>query len=125
MAGVQLSAVGCRLSAVGCRLLVRRKLHAEDASASELALDLDRAALELHDVLDDGEAEAGSRPRLRTGPVDLIEALEDAVLLRPRNARTLIGDRENRGSNRRHRAESDDASVRGKLDRVVDEIAND
>ena len=54
----------------------------------------DAPAVHLDDALGDGEAEAGAALLLGIGAVDLLELLEDARLLAPRDARAGIGDRD-------------------------------
>ena len=50
-------------------------------------------AVGLGDVAGDGEAETGAAVPALTRPVDLVEALEDARLVRPRDAHALVGHR--------------------------------
>src|SRR3954451_10980533 len=45
-----------------------------------------------HDMLDDGQTEAGAAGHPAAGRIDSIEPLEDALLLGLRNADTLIGN---------------------------------
>src|SRR6478672_2090802 len=80
----------------GDRRLLSGQPDAEDAAPPELAFDLHGAPVEVNEMLHDREPETRTRTGLRAGPIDLVEALEDPILLRPGNPRTLVGDRDDR-----------------------------
>src|SRR5438552_18902578 len=67
-----------------------RQLEREAAALADLALQVDAAAVRLHDVAHDGEPEAG---RAGLGPVGALhEALEDALALVWRDAGAGVAD---------------------------------
>src|SRR5947209_3851394 len=71
---------------------VQREMERECAAATRLALDPHEAGVAAHDVVDDGEAEAGA---LRTGSgvgLDAVELAEDLALQPGRHADAAVGD---------------------------------
>src|SRR5579875_3385052 len=92
------------LIAAACR--GRRQEHGESAAAPDRALDLQSPAVAVHDMLDDGEAEAGAAELPRPRGVPPVEPLGKAWNLLPGDPLPLIahGDR-------------DEASRRGPADR--------
>ena len=64
----------------------KRQREVELCAVAEFAFGPDAAAVGLHDVLDDGEAEASPAGFARAGFVDAIEALEDALQMLGGNA---------------------------------------
>src|SRR5262245_6622673 len=66
--------------------------HDESAALANLALDADFAAVGQHQMLDDGEAQAGAAEVARAGVVDAIEALEQARVVLARNAGATVLD---------------------------------
>src|SRR5262245_15968538 len=69
----------------------RGNLHLERRTLTQGRLDPDAATVHLHDLLGDGESEAGAALGLGKGAVDLMELLEDARPLVLGNARPRIG----------------------------------
>src|SRR5690242_19665843 len=68
----------------------RAKIDREDRALPELALDLERGAVAIDDVLDDGEAEPGAAHRARASRVDAVEALGEARNVLPRDALATV-----------------------------------
>ena len=56
-----------------------RQREVEAGAVAKLAFSPDASAVSLHNVLDDGEAEAGAAGLARARLVDAIKALEDAL----------------------------------------------
>ena len=69
-----------------------RESDHERRAAARPRPDAHVAAVVLHGVLDDAEAEPGSARVARAGLVDAVEALEDAVEVLPLDAHALVGD---------------------------------
>src|SRR2546427_11405573 len=67
-----------------------RQLEREAAALADLALQVDAAAVRLHDVAHDGEPEAGRAELAAVGT--LHEALEDALALLGGDAGPAVGD---------------------------------
>src|SRR5690606_28347778 len=82
---------------VGRPLGRRGKVDGEGAALADGAVDLDRAAVATDDVLDDGEAEAGSPEVARARGVDAVEALRQARQVFPRDALAFVLDRDRDG----------------------------
>ena len=59
--------------------LSQGKREVESGAGAELAFRPDAAPMGLHDVLHDGQAQAGAAGLARARLVDAIEALEDAL----------------------------------------------
>ena len=75
-----------------------------------------------HDLLDDGQAEAGSPRRPCAGGVEANESFEDALPVVRRNAGSVVGDGDDGVTGRRVAVHRDGA--RGVPDGVVDQIAD-
>ena len=58
----------------------------------ERAFDGHAAAMGLHDVLDDGQPQAGAAQLAAAGPIDAIEPLEDARQVLGGDAAAAVGD---------------------------------
>ena len=77
--------------------MLPRQVDGEDGPAPRAVGGADAAAVQLDQVLDDGEAEAGAAGiALAAGArlVDAVEALEDARQVGVGNAAALVGDGE-------------------------------
>ena len=75
------------------RLLAARQAEGEGRASAQFALHPDAPAMRLHDGAADVEAQARAR-RAPTGRiVELLEALEDALLLAQRDALASVGAR--------------------------------
>jgi hypothetical protein len=100
---------------------LERQQDLEGASAADRALDLDRAAVGLHDGLDDREAQAGAAPVAAAAVVEPGEALEDRrqPIGRHAAARVDHGDRDLVAPPLA--GEPDLISRTGVLDRVLDQ----
>src|SRR5262245_45842275 len=72
-------------------LSTSRQLHLEGRTLTQGRLDPDAPTVHLHDLLGDGESEAGAALGLGKGAVDLMELLEDARPLALGNAGPRIG----------------------------------
>src|SRR5262249_24744976 len=70
----------------------RRKIDGERASLARNAVDLERAAMMVDDVLDDGEPKTRAAKVARTGSVDPVESLGQARDVLARNAVALVVD---------------------------------
>ena len=101
-----------------------RDRERERRAAPFLGLDPDPAAVAFDDVARDREAESrAAAPDAR--PVGLVEALEDALLVRLRDARPVVDDRgDDLAAGGPHR-DPHLAAVGAELDRVVDEVDED
>src|SRR5689334_13787662 len=107
------------------RLRRVREADQKRAALADLALHVDRGAVELRDVLDDREAETRARALLRPRAVHLVEALEDLVPSGARDAGPGILHRE-AGPARLAPHADDDRRARGReLDRIVDQVARE
>ena len=82
------------------------------------------AAVVLHGVLDDAEAEPGPARVPRTGLVDPVEALEDAVEVLPLDAHALVGDGDLDRVAHHLRADADPAALVGVGDRIGDQVVH-
>src|SRR6266478_4545515 len=89
---------------------------------AHFALDPDAAAMNFDKMFGDGQAQAGAADFARTGNVNSVEALEDARLVRPRDADSSVGDREGHFGAVGGRADHDLAAGRSVLHGVVQEI---
>src|SRR5919201_871610 len=70
-----------------------RQHQGEGAAIAAVALHVDVPAVRLHDVLDDGKAEAGALALPREPVVDSIELLEDPFVLRGLDTLAVVLDR--------------------------------
>ncbi len=79
---------------VAARSVARVQGQAEKkgCALAEFAFAPDAAAVKLHDVLHDAEAEAGAASFARTAFVHAIESLEDMREIRLGDARTVVAD---------------------------------
>src|SRR5829696_5278201 len=76
----------------GWRARPERELEQEGGALAQLGFGPDAAAMALDDMASDGKAEPGAAPS-DTGPVDLVEALEDARAVRLRDPHPVVGHR--------------------------------
>ena len=93
----------------------------EGRALTQGRLDPDAATVHLHDLLGDGESEAGAALGLSKGAVDLMELLEDARPLVLGNAGPRIGHADVEVAVDGLGSHADLASV-GELDGVANEI---
>src|SRR5215510_13072843 len=98
-----------------------RQLHLEGRALAERRLHPNAAAMHLHDLLGDGEAEARAALGLGKGTVDLVELLEDPSLLVRRYAGSGVCDGDGEVAIARARGDAHLAGV-GELDSVAHEI---
>src|SRR5258708_4451084 len=89
---------------------------------TRFALDPDAAAVNFDKMLGDGEPQPGAADFAGTGHIDAIEALEDAWLVRPRDADAGIRNRESYFGAVRRSADHDLAAGRSVLHRIVEQI---
>ena len=69
-----------------------RQVDRERAADAERAFDGHAAAMRLHDVLDDRQAQAGAAELAAAGPIDAVEPLEDPREVLGGDAAAAIGD---------------------------------
>src|SRR5216684_7069665 len=86
------------------------------------ALDPDAATMNFDEMFGDGQAQAGAADFAGTSNVNAVEALEDAGLIRPRDADASVGDREGHFGAVGGRADHDLAAGRSVLQGVVQQI---
>src|SRR5713226_1408644 len=86
------------------------------------ALDPDAAAMNFDKMFGDGEAQAGAANFAGPGHVNSVEALEDAKLIRPRDADPGVGNGESHFGAVRGSADHDLAAGRSVLQGVVQQI---
>ena len=86
--------------------------------------DFDAAAVDLGDVFDDGEAEAGAAHFPAAGAVDAVEAFEDSGEVFGGDAETVVGDFEEDVAVFGFGCGADFAVVAGVFDGVVDEVGD-
>src|SRR6267378_3491745 len=86
------------------------------------ALDPDAATVNFDEMFGDGQAQAGAADFARAGNVNPVEALEDARLVRPRDADSSVGDREGHFGAVGGRADHDLTAGRSVLHGVVQQI---
>ena len=67
-------------------------MNGERAADAERAVDGDAAVMGLHDVLDDGQPQAGAAQLAAASAIDAVEALEDARQVLGRDAAAAICD---------------------------------
>jgi hypothetical protein len=99
-----------------------RQIDGEDRSDSDLALEIDRPAVEVDERLDDRQAETGSR--LRARPLTPVEALEDARPLARRHPATVVGHRDRQAPCSGSQCDSQTAAV-GRVDVGVGQQVRD
>src|SRR5215471_18517997 len=85
------SSAKLRRAARLAELGARGEFHLKRRSFARRRLHPDTAAVHLHDLLGDGEAQASATLGLGQRAVDLMELFEDTRLLRGRNAGTRVG----------------------------------
>src|SRR5207249_11402196 len=90
-----------------------------------LALDLDRAAVQLDDVVDDREPETQAAVRARVRAVGLPEGLEDVRQELGRDPLALVADGDDRLPVAAGEPQDDAAAPGGELDRVREEVPHD
>src|SRR5688572_21976569 len=84
----------CRARRDASRRAPPRQAHIERAALPDRALDPDPAAVELHELLRNGEPDAGAARPSRIAAAHLIEAREDLLPLALLNADPAIAHRE-------------------------------
>src|SRR5215471_2758434 len=109
----------------GSPVLGGRESDSEAAALADLALDLDGAVVQMHEVLDDREAQPCAGAGLRPGAVHLIEALENLLALGPGNSGPAVRDRKPRPARLAERSQRHGRSLGRELDGVVEEVARD
>src|SRR5262249_23143373 len=100
------------------------QLHLEGCTLAEPGLDPDAPAVHLHDLLGDGEAEAGAAFGLGVGAVDLMKLLEDALLLVDGDARSRVSHTHGKMAVYHGRADAHLTLV-GELDGIANEVEED
>ncbi len=73
-----------------------RDSHAERRAGADTARDADVAAMQAHELLDEREADAGSLVAARPRALDAVEAFEEPSKLVLRDARSRVGDLQDR-----------------------------
>src|SRR5690349_8881964 len=68
----------------------QRQVDGEDGALAELAVDIERAPVVAHDMLDDGEAEPGAAELARAGGIDTVEALGEPRQVLARDALAMV-----------------------------------
>src|SRR5262249_55006852 len=102
----------------------RRDADAEPRALSEATVDLDRSAVELHQIADQREPDPGSLVGATLGPADAMESLEDVRQLILRDADPRVLHRQHDGLvtfGERHRY----AALERELERIRQEIQDD
>src|SRR4051812_2479865 len=99
--------------------------EAEDGLLWRLALGAQLASVGEHDVLGDGEAEAGAARLARTGLVHAVEALEEARQVLGRNALAVVANVELDGASLLARAHLHTLSPGTVFQGVVHEVGED
>src|SRR5579864_9063878 len=102
-----------------------RDREVERGAVTDGAFDPDLASVHLHDLLNDREAEASPRYRLRGAAAYAPEALEDVADLLRRDAEPGVGDADQGVPALDTAGQRDRAPFGRVLDRVVDEVADD
>src|SRR6266568_5567479 len=98
----------------------------ETGAVTQLALDPDFAAVRLHDVFDDGKAEAGAARLARARAVYAVKSLEDAVLRLGGNSGAVVLDPElDLLARDRFSADAHTAFVPAIFDGVLDQVEQD
>ena len=92
---------------------------------ADAALDLDRAAVHVHDRADDREPEPAPAAARLVRPRAAVEALEDVRQLGRLDADARVGHLDPRPVRRRRHVDRDRAAARRELDRVGDEVGDD
>ncbi len=95
------------------------------AVAEAFARGVDRAAVRLDEVADDGEAEPEAAVAPRGGGVALAEALEDVGQERGRDALAVIAHGDDGGASARGEGDVDLGAARAELDGVGEEVPHD
>src|SRR5207244_930681 len=102
--------------------LADREPDEERRAAALGALDPDAASVRLGDMAHDREPEPRAAPAPDARLVDLVEALEDAVDLRPRDADPVVLDRQHDRLPVAPRPHDDGFALAGELDGVVQQV---
>src|SRR5437870_11785247 len=103
-------------------LSLRRERDHERTPSLVSRLDPDPAAVRLHDLLGDGEAQPGTSAVAPTGGLHAEEALEDPAPHRARDPGAGVLDREARLVSVPPCGDAHHASRAGEADRVADEV---
>src|SRR3954464_10297812 len=102
----------------------RGEFQAEGAAFAGGGVDLDLAAVDLGDVFDDREAEAGAAHFAAAAAVDAVEAFEDAGEVVLGDADAVVGDLDGDRLAVGTGADVDAAAVGGVLAGVVDQVGD-
>src|SRR5207249_991350 len=103
-------------------LAPQRQADGERAPLARLALDRHPPAMHLHDVLHDRQPQTAPLDLVHQRRADAVEAVEDLLLLAPRDADAAIADRDNRRVAVARQTHRDLLRLTGVLDRVVEQV---
>src|SRR5260221_9117894 len=102
----------------------QRKCEVKRRPVPDRALNPDLSPMHLHDLLNDREAQASPRNRLRGSASDAAEALEDVADIVGGDANARVGDADQRELTLGAAGQRDRPAVWRVLDRAVDEVAH-
>ena len=97
----------------------------EDRASAFAALDTNVAAMELHELVDEREADAAALVGARPGALDAVEALEEAWQLGRRDADAGVPHRRARSASPSARSEHPDLPFERELERVREQVEDD
>ena len=103
----------------------QRQIEPEPRALAQFALQVDLAAVQLDQPLDQRQAQPGAAEFARRRAVDLHEPLEDPVALRLVDADAGVGDRDPHAVVGQVRFDADAAALGRELDGVRDQVADD
>jgi len=119
---VCIDGVALLLARVGRLRWVDHQAYRESGSFAQPAFDGDRSPVQLGQLLDEGQAEAGTTVFLRNLRRTLVERLEDSFMIFGRNANARVGDGYVHIVIDLHREQFDVTSIWSEFDRVTEEV---